>query len=148
MDMKDRIKMVMDTMQMSQKIFADAIGISAGTLSSILSGHTKPTLQTVVLITRRFPEIDMKWLITGEGSMYLTGSAEVDSASVTKPQPSSPVSGVHAMPDLFSAEYMQEKPVAQIAPKIVEVPKTVQRRISEIRVFFDDGTYETFEAKK
>ncbi|MDO4801592.1 MAG: helix-turn-helix transcriptional regulator [Prevotellaceae bacterium] len=140
--MKDRIKMVMTSVQMSQKIFAEAIGISAGTLSSILSGHTKPTLQTVVLITNRFPSIDMKWLITGEGSMNVNEMSVADATPVDTPQATMPPSGVQEMPDLFSSVYSEEKPAMQTSPKVVEVP--VKRRISEIRVFFDDGTYETY----
>ncbi len=141
--MKDRIKMVMTSVQMSQKIFAEAIGISAGTLSSILSGHTKPTLQTVVLITNRFPSIDMKWLITGEGSMNINGMSAADANSVDASQVATPTPG--EMPDLFSSQYSDEKPAVQDSPKVVEVP--VKRCISEIRVFFDDGTYETYGLK-
>lgn len=140
--MKERIKIVMSSVKMSQKIFAEEIGISAGTLSSILSGHTKPTLQTVVLITNRFPSIDMKWLITGEGNMNINGTSAADATPADAPQVAKPTSGIQEMPDLFSSAYSEEKPAVQSATKVVEVP--IKRRISEIRVFFDDGTYETY----
>lgn len=42
-----------------------------------------------------------------------------------------------------------EQPVPPIAPVIHEVVKYIdkpQRKITEIRVFFDDGTYETFSS--
>ena len=68
--MKDRIIALMKNMGMSQKVFAAEICISEGALSSIFSGRTKPTLNTVNNIHERFPEVNMGWLIDGKGEMY------------------------------------------------------------------------------
>ena len=48
--MKDRIKQIMDSQQMSQQSFAAFLDISPATLSSIFTGRTKPTLSTVEAI--------------------------------------------------------------------------------------------------
>lgn len=48
--MKDRIKRLMESQHMTQQDFADYIGISSASLSSIFTGRTKPTLNTVEAI--------------------------------------------------------------------------------------------------
>ena len=52
--MKDRIKRLMESQHMTQQTFADFIGISSASLSSIFNGRTKPTLNTVEAIKGNF----------------------------------------------------------------------------------------------
>lgn len=42
--MKDRIRKVMESQQMTQQEFADFIHISPASLSSIFTGRTRPTI--------------------------------------------------------------------------------------------------------
>lgn len=150
--MKDRINALMKHMGMSQKNFAAEICISEGALSSIFSGRTKPTLNTVNSIHERFPEVNMGWLMDGKGEMFIsspvnplqTDPNEGDSSVSTIPTSGIPVqtgfmeqfSGAHQMPPQ--------------APNLMSEGKKIDkpfRRIAEIRVFYDDGTFETFSAK-
>ena len=147
--MKDRIIALMKHMGMSQKNFAAEICISEGALSSIFSGRTKPTLNTVNNIHERFPEVNMGWLMDGKGEMFVSS-------------PSSPMRQDASEEDLFPSAvqtsnrpgYVEQHAGSQQAPlqtpfsmsdgKFVDKPF---RRIAEIRVFYDDGTFETFSAK-
>ena len=43
MEMKDRIRQIMDDAKMSQQDFAAKLEISAASLSSIFTGRTRPT---------------------------------------------------------------------------------------------------------
>ena len=76
MDMKDRIRKVMEDRKMTQQEFADFIQQSPGTLSSIFNGRTRPTLNIVDALKRRIPDISIEWLMYGEGDMYLTHSTD------------------------------------------------------------------------
>lgn len=136
---------------MSQKVFAAEICISEGALSSIFSGRTKPTLNTVNNIHERFPEVNMGWLIDGKGEMYNVASsdANVQDANVMDFSGVVPSGGVVMQPGVM----MQQNGLAQVAPTMpfsVEDGKKLDkpmRRIAEIRVFYDDGTFETFPGK-
>lgn len=68
--MKDRIKQLMESQHMSQQTFADFIGISSPTLSSIFNGRTKPSIYTVEAIRSKFPTISLDWLMYGNGPMF------------------------------------------------------------------------------
>ena len=66
--MRDRIKLIMERVNLSQAHFADAIGAQRATVHHILSGRNNPSLDIVSKIHNAFPSVDLKWLITGQGN--------------------------------------------------------------------------------
>ena len=151
--MKDRISALMKSMGMSQKNFAAEICISEGSLSSIFSGRTNPTLNIVNNIHERFPEVNIGWLIDGKGEMFVTPSTEPQQAEPGEgsvPASSSQAGGIPIqlgfMDQLTGAQQMpHHTPYPAMDAKKLDKPS---RRIVEIRVFYDDGTFETFSAKE
>ena len=139
--MKDRIFQLMKYQGMSQKEFAATLCIAEGTLSGIYTGRTRPTNNIVNAIHECFPHISINWLMFGEGEMLIDGSS---------PQQQDATSG---QLNLFSSDSTPSSEVNSIptpAPQIQEVVKYIdkpQRKITEIRVFYDDGTFETFSSK-
>ena len=123
--MKDRIISLMKHMGMSQKVFAAEIRISEGALSSIFSGRTKPTLNTVNSIHERFPE--------------------VASVNVSPQMTGIPIQTSFIEPLLRSQQVAPQNNFSSSETKILDKP---MRRIAEIRVFYDDGTFETFSPKQ
>ena len=68
--MKERILQIMRRENMTQQEFAKAIEVSPASLSNIFNGKTNPTNNHVSAIHRRFPDININWLMFGEGDMY------------------------------------------------------------------------------
>ena len=154
-DMKDRIRELMDRMGMTQKSFAKALNLGEATLSGIFNERTKPTLATVHAIHNRFPEVNLQWLMFGDGEMFNTGSdaAGSDARSgsgglnnIGSPASDNLYEGI--ADDLFSAASKKNDATLQEQPQQIKyIEKYIdkpQRKITEIRIFFDDGTYETF----
>lgn len=78
----------MNSLHISQQAFAEFLGISSATLSSIFTGRTKVTLNTIMAIKEKYPSLNYNWLIDGTGPMFNdknSGSdvANQDSASGT-----------------------------------------------------------------
>ena len=151
--MKDRIISLMKHMGMSQKVFASEICISEGALSSIFSGRTKPTLNTVNNIHERFPEVNMGWLIDGKGEMFVSSVSGTLQFDVSEGGSPAILSQGVGLP--IQAGYMEHHSGGQqVLPPSPNLPldgKTFDkptRKIAEIRVFYDDGTFETFSAKQ
>ena len=150
--MKDRISALMKHMGMSQKDFANEICISPGTLSSIFSGRKKPTLNTLNNIHERCPEVNMDWLMNGKGEMFASpapNSSQFEAGEGGSPTMSSPISGLPLQPGFIDhLSGVQQMPPQtsnfSLEGKIFDKPS---RKIAEIRVFYDDGTFETFCAK-
>lgn len=137
--MKNRIYQLMKQQSMSQKEFAGELCIAEGTLSSVFSGRTKPSNNIVQAIHERFPEVSIPWLMFGEGEMLAQqGDTPTESTPSSTPSIDSVPQG-----DLFQGfvpQFGTTVPVQEVK-RPVEVP---QRRIVEIKVFYDDGTFQTF----
>lgn len=157
MQIKDRIKLIMEDQHMSQQVFADFLQQSPATLSSIFNGRTRPTLNIVESIKTKIPDINTEWLLWGTGEMYNSHPAnqEMDSDGLAGESQESMIN--FDQPNLFSAPMNGShaafpQGVKSTRPEIVrEEMKIVDkepRKVTEIRVYYDDQTYETFVPAK
>ena len=141
---------------MTQQTFANFIGINAASLSSIFNERTRPTLNIVEAIKSKIPNLNTDWLMFGHGQMFNDEKAAGDgqhSDDVTA-DGMSPSYTDGRMPDLFSGSgeagvsHQQVRGyISGIRPEVRYVERQ-QRQITEIRVYFDDLTYESFVPKK
>lgn len=147
---------------MNQQAFSQFTKISTASLSGILNGRTKPTLNTVEAIRSSFPNVNIDWLMFGTGPMFTDGDAPKASSST---QESSTQAGAEPSLDFGNDEVLRSEPSLQdsmddssyrrvvstpnknIIPAIKYLDKP-QRQITEIRVYFDDLTFETFVPEK
>jgi len=156
METKDRIKHIMEIEHMTQQEFADFLQQSPATLSSIFNGRTRPTMNVVDSIKMKIPDISLEWLLYGQGEMYITHPETVaehhDSASdvandqnlfldfpnsddLVRTNSNSPATGYqHGVRNTPSESVREEIKIFDKEP----------RRVTEIRVYYDDQTYETF----
>ncbi len=63
-----RLKKVMDFHQLSASVFADKIGVQRSSISHILSGRNKPSLDFILKVTTEFKDVDIYWLLNGNGT--------------------------------------------------------------------------------
>lgn len=63
-----RIKEVMNYHKLSASLFADKIGVQRSSISHILSGRNKPSLDFILKITTTFQDVDIYWLLNGKGN--------------------------------------------------------------------------------
>ncbi|MFN4234792.1 MAG: helix-turn-helix domain-containing protein [Bacteroidia bacterium] len=66
--MLERIKAIMFQKGLSPSGFADAIQVQRSSISHILNGRNKPSLELIQKIIAAFPDIDIEWLLTGKKS--------------------------------------------------------------------------------
>ena len=152
----------MEAQHMTQQTFANFIGMSAASLSSIFNNRTKPTLNTVEAIKAKIPNINVDWLLFGTGEMFSRNdttappsSDNSESAAGNEPSLDFSTSGSN---DLFGnlahapSRQPAFSPSAGSSPSIVrqeiKYVERPQRQITEIRIYFDDLTFETFVPKK
>lgn len=63
-----RLKKVMEFHQLSASMFADKVGVQRSSISHILSGRNKPSLDFILKVTTEFKDVDMYWLLNGNGT--------------------------------------------------------------------------------
>lgn len=153
----------MESQHMNQQSFANFIGVSPASLSSILQERTRPTLNIVEAIRSKMPTLNTDWLMWGEGEMFPTGSNDVPAEPAdlfADEMLRSPESGTLDFGDNgqtsrssmgSGASQHTARAQRQASQNIVMDAKNidkVSRRITEIRVFYDDQTWESFVPKK
>lgn len=131
---------------MSQKQFANELCIAEATLSSIFTGRTRPTNATVAAIHERFPEVSISWLMFGEGDMLAGETVKETTLDPSQPSSESVAEIKFPSPDANPVAPTPTPP-QQILRETIKYIDKPQRKITEIRVFFDDGTYEIFSAQ-
>lgn len=143
--MKDRILELMRSQHMTQQTFANFLGLAPATLSSIFNGRTRPTLNIVEAVKSKLPGVSTDWLMFGTGPMYRDeeNSSTDEGASVIPPA-LEPVFDFGMSPAAPSGDIGQRNTPKEMV-KIIDKP---QRKITEIRIFFDDQTWESFVPKK
>ncbi len=155
-DLKERILQLMKVKNLTQQQFAELIKISPASLSSIFNDRTKPTLKHVTAILESFPSVNTTWLINGIGEMFTSGgesSEEEDPLEGTlfyNPEVASPTPPVALTTKTGEKGESSKREVKTVAPPVKEVKvlETRTRQITEIRIFYDDQTWETFMPKK
>ena len=152
--MKDRIQQIMQNDGLSSVDFAKKIEISTSSLSHIFNGRNNPSLDVVMHIHKAYPEESLNWLLYGEGPMWNSAS------------PASPTDDNEQVMDLFTnPSENREKPTnrtndsefrketasetpsfapQEIVKQEIKYIEKPQPKITEIRIFFDNGTYEVF----
>lgn len=153
--MKDRIRQLMLSKQMTQQEFANFIKISPASLSSVFNGRTRPTLNIIEAIKSKMPDVDINWLLFGEGDMLANDKQPANA----HPRPDVQTDGNTTSgndgdtrtryPDADVAASTPGDEPAHREPARAEVTRveTPQRKITEIKIYFDDRTYETFVPK-
>lgn len=155
MEIKDRIRMIMEREKVPPRVFAETIGVQQSTLSHILNDRNKPSLEVVMKVHQTYSYINLEWLLYGKGEM-LAATDNPSTTSTGEYQPSLfDENPVNSPKDSISLENRKEMALrnTENAPKeivkqeirYIEKPA---RKITEIRIFFDDNTYETFRPEK
>lgn len=153
MDDKERMEFLIKHLGVSNVEFAAKTGIAPATLSHITSGRSKPTLTILRGIIAGYPELNPEWVLMGTGTMYKdTAKSQIENTSKE-------VEAGLGDVDLFSAldseikshqkenrngQGFSTEEVVKATVAAMSAAHSQPRKVVEIRVFFDDGTYQEF----
>lgn len=147
---------------MTQQVFADFIGTTPATLSGIFNDRTRPTINIVEAIKKKIPDINTDWLMFGFGEMYHTPQPL---HSEDQPKSQEGQTAQNRSESLFDFDFSQSptpKNYGSPTPQNNSVRTTRSdnrrdemnyfdkptRHVTEIRVYYDDQTWESFAPKK
>ena len=63
-----RLKKVMNYYQLSAAAFADRIDVQRSSISHLLSGRNRPSLDFVLKVLEEFKTVELYWLLNGKGT--------------------------------------------------------------------------------
>lgn len=129
MNERERIDQVIQTLNLSARQFAELIRIQPGTISNIMAGRNKPSLDVMQKILDKYPTLNPEWLIAGRGEMWRTVPGE-DPQLFDNLPPDAKIARVTSM------QYKEEPQTHAVPPK----------KISRIVVYYSDNTFEEFKS--
>lgn len=129
----ERLHKIMEYHDLSAASFADKIDVGRSSISHLLSGRNKPSLDFVMKIVNAFPDVELYWLLNGKGSFPKKEETKQEAIPQKAPARS-------PQPDLF-------QPHEDSRPESVkDFPlSNYKKPISRIVIFYQDGTFEAFE---
>ena len=137
MDGRERLIEIMKSQGLNSKQLSERIGVSAGTISNIMGGRNKPSLEFWQNVAEVFPHINHSWLFMGVGEMYVEGYVPEDHV----------VASIE--PDLFSSLQPAKQVVradqhasAALSATVSHAMGTSPRKVEKIMIFYSDGTFE------
>ena len=118
----DRILTFINSLSMSHAAFADEIGVQRSAIAHIAKGRNRPSLDMIDKIIDRYPEVNLLWLLRGEGNM-MSNTPNVISLQQRQVIPSSPVIDDSLKHTLFAQEEEKSAPAVNKAEDIVPTPR-------------------------
>ncbi len=129
----DRLRTIMDYYQLSGSAFADRIQVQRSSISHLLSGRNKPSLDFVMRVVKEFDEVELYWLLNGKGSFPDKPVAPGKSIARDSEKPVS-------LPPVFEQKKVSQNVVDQ--NKVDPNPNEIER----IVVFYKDGTFKSYSS--
>ena len=160
MNLSAKIELLIQAKKLSASQFADTLGIPRSSISHILSGRNKPSLDVVQKILIAFPEIPAEELLDDKQDL-----------SISAPAPKSAPSTIASTPSLFDAvipsapespkNNLPEQTIVQSnlrrtkesnnservasAPTPISAattnPSYLEKKIERVLIFYSDGTF-------
>jgi transcriptional regulator with XRE-family HTH domain len=153
-DFGKRIQKIMDHHAISASSFADYMGVGRSSISHILGGRNKPSLDFVMKVVDAYTNVDLQWLLYGKGTFPKSESVSVDKkiTSSNSSAISQPVSAPTTISkqDLFSQSSPEEKITTSNTPPLEKISKVIstESEIDRIVIFYTDGTFSSYHMKK
>ncbi|WAC14236.1 helix-turn-helix transcriptional regulator [Dyadobacter pollutisoli] len=126
MDLSEKIKQILIDKNITPSLFADEIGIQRSSMSHILAGRNKPSLDIVQKIIKRYPDLGITWIL------------DDDVLPVAIPTPQT------APPELRKKNVAVTHPVQENVQKPKPEPKQ-EKQIEKVLIFYSDGTFQEFK---
>ena len=140
-DFIKRLEFILDYYSLTASGFADKIGVQRSSLSHLLSGRNKPSLDFILKILEFFPEIDLYWILNGQGN-FLKMKNEKNAPSPT------PNFEEKILEKTFSTAKSFEKNTTQVAEKIISQEKkmleTNPNSIEKIVILYANGKFKEY----
>lgn len=118
-DFIGRLDKLLRYYNLSASNFADKVGVQRSSISHLLSGRNKPSLEFVLKVIKAFPEVNLYWLLNGKG-VFPSDNKERSLPTTSKKQ---------------EIKSKPEKAATQNNTKSIE----------KIVIFYSDGSFKAYD---
>lgn len=121
-DFTERLQKVITFYEETASSFAEKIGVQRSSISHILSGRNKPSLDFVMKVLHSYPEVDLYWLMNGKGQFPKTIKSEkIESLKFSESNP----------------EPLTQIPNSKNSTNVSDIDKII--------IFYKDGSFKSYQ---
>lgn len=129
-NMIDRLKLILEYYNLSSSNFAEKIDVPRSSISHLLSGRNKPSLDFVLKVDKAFEDVTLDWLLYGKGSFPKKSD-----------EPTSPSLFNQTEKKESKTEILESQPIIKKQDDSV----TELKRLIKVILLYSDGTFDEFE---
>ncbi len=138
-----RLETIFEYYGLTASLFADKINVQRSSISHLLSGRNKPSLDFILKVIENFPEVELLWLLNGKGSFPKGENGSEEKTAISSEEK------VVLDNNLFSHDITAAKKnteITSITPKYQSEDKSVHTdsKIERIVIFYTDGTFKNY----
>jgi transcriptional regulator with XRE-family HTH domain len=142
-DFVKRLETIFEYYGLTASLFADKINVQRSSISHLLSGRNKPSLDFILKVLESFPEVELLWLLNGKGSFPKEENSSLEKIAITSKEK------VIQENNLFSQDITTSKANVELTttkPNIISENKSIHSdsKIERIVVFYADGTFKNY----
>jgi len=127
-DLISRVQRIIAFYGLTVSAFADKVGVQRSSISHLLSGRNKPSLDFVLKLVQAFPDVNLYWFLKGEGNF--------------------PDDSITDGSDAAEQVDMVTESTHTIRTEL-PLPTNTKNKSEPVKIvlFYQDGTFESFHSK-
>ena len=86
MSVSDRLSVFIKSINILQKDLSDLFGVTPQSISGIFKGKSELTTTQIIIIANNYKQLNLRWLLIGEGEMLISSEIDKTISSETKIQ--------------------------------------------------------------
>ena len=118
-DFIKRLEKILRYYDLSASVFADKIKVQRSSISHLLSGRNKPSLEFVLKVIKTFPEVNLYWLLNGKGAFPPLSTSQSKTIAPT------------------------QHPILQ-REEVSTIKSDKEKTIEKIIIFYSDGSFKSY----
>ena len=129
-----KLQIILDYYGISATDFSNQISVNRSTISHLLSGRNKPSLDFVMKVLEKFPEVELYWILNGKGTFP---SEKTKNLLISNSEVKTPKSDT----SLKSQEKLKKQ---------IHIPSEFSKNLSDddieqIIIFYKDGSFKSYK---
>lgn len=123
LDFSKRLQKILDYYSVTATAFSEEINFNRSTISHLLSGRNKPSLEFVMKVLQKYPEVELYWLLNGKGDFPKKQNT----------------------PPPLTSNFQKNTPNKIETSFSEKLPQSADKNIDRIVIFYKDGSFKSYE---
>ena len=128
-----RLQVILNYYGISATDFSNQISVNRSTISHLLSGRNKPSLDFVMKVLEKFPEVELYWILNGKGK-FPSEKTAISPISISSEKTPKIDTSIKSIDNVQSQTHIPSK-----------ITKSFNDDIERIIIFYKDGSFKSYK---